>query len=156
MKVIIISLFLVAATTAQAQFVQYTPVTTPTTPKSNSYSYSDPFSDIDAEIARHHYQNQVVESDIINSCAINPNTGNVYSIQVKTEMKRNGNYTLKCIGIKMNNKWISCESDLSDLRDAYKEAKTQSDKSFLLELMEIANFAFIYNKTLYLIPKPEQ
>jgi hypothetical protein len=154
MKTIIITLLFAVSMTAQAQFVEYTPNYSTIRP-STSYSIPNPFSSLDAEIERHHYQNQIVESEVINSCAVSTSTGNVYPIQVKTNLKRNGIIELICIGIKMNNKWISCESYLTDVEDIYRNAKTQSEKSAALEMMEVASYTFKYNNTLYLIPKPE-
>lgn len=162
MKTFILTLLLAVTATAQAQtvpWVSYTPSTY--RPRSSgSSSYSDPMSSINAELAemerihlQRQAQNQVIESEIINSSAVSSATGNLYPIQVRTELKRNGNFTMKCIGIKMNNQWVSCENDLFDLQDLYKQATTQADKSSLLELMEIGSFIFMYNNTLYLIPK---
>lgn len=164
MKTIIITLLLVVASTARAQtvpWVSYKPLQTTTSSSSSSYSVPS-FSIIDDEMyelrrrdLQREYQNQVVESDVINSGAISTATGNGYPIQVKTELRRNGNFSMKCIGIKMNNKWVSCECDITDMQDVYKQAKTQEDKSAILELMEIANYVFQYGSTIYLIPKAE-
>ncbi len=159
MKTIIVTLLLVVASTARAQtvpYVQWTPP--PTVSSSQSYmsvpNFNSGYSDYEM-MERMHYQNKVISSEIINSGAISFDTGNFYSIQVKTELKRNGNIKMKCIGIKMNNKWVSCECELSDLQEMYQQAKSQSERSSLLELMEFGNFIFKYGNTIYLIPKPE-
>ena len=153
MKTIIITLLLAVSLTAQAQFVEYTPNYSTISP-STSYSIPNPPSLFD-EIERDHYENQEVQSDVINSCAVSTSTGNVYQIQVKTALRRNGIIDLTCIGIKMNNKWISCTSNVTNVEDIYRNAKTQSEKSAALEMMEVASYTFKYNNTLYFIPKPQ-
>lgn len=162
MKTIIITLLLVAASSARAQtapWVSYTPMTPPSR---GSVSIPDPYSSYDFEfdeLTRRHYQNQyenqVVESKVVSSNAVSMTTGTAYAIQVKKERRRNGSYSLTCIGIKMGNRWVSCGSGLADVQLLYQQAKTQEDRSAMLELMEVASFVFEYNNTIYLIPKSD-
>ena len=156
-------MLLAVSMTAQAQTAPWVTYTPSNRSSSNSFSYNlNPLSSYDAEFAemerRHYqnkYQNEVIESEVFNSSAISTATGNPYSIQIKSELKRSGAFSFTCIGIKMNNRWVSCESQIIDLQEVYKQAKTQADKSAILEILEVASFVFQYNNTLYLIPKPE-
>ncbi len=58
-----------------------------------------------------------------------------------------------CIGIKKNNVWKPYDNGIASLEEMYNQVTTDSDKSWILELMELGNFMLIINpeKEVYII-----
>lgn len=100
----------------------------------------------DIELRR--YQNEIIEKKRFSTQALCLDDMNLYPVQLLLSVKRNGSYTFKCIGIKSNDRWISCDATVEDLEYLYERA---SNKEQILEYMEIANYLMKYNDEIYLI-----
>ena len=93
--------------------------------------------------------NEIVKKERVSSNALCVESGEVYPVQIVVSIARNGNYSLNCIGIKEEkDRWTSCNVKVYDLDKLYE---TSSNKSLILEYMEIAYYMMQYDGYTYLI-----
>ena len=152
-----ISLFVVCLTLSLSVYAQIPPfaVYKSYTPPTNTQKQTiDPFADPFYNPFRNNNikidnGDEIVKRDRISTDALCVENGKIYPIQLMLSLKRNGNYTFKCIGIKENkNEWTSCDVTVYDLNKLYESS---TNKSQILEYMEIAHFLMKYDGYTYLI-----
>lgn len=145
---------------AQAPFVVFTPAEPPTT----SYrvpNYIESFTRSQAQAEAEAYariQAQVQAQAIVSNETVSATGYELYSeksfpMKVRIIKRRNGDVSITCIGIKKNNVWKPYNNGIASLEEMLNQATSDSDKSQILEMMELGNFLLIINpeKEVYII-----
>ena len=152
-----ISLFIVCLTLALSVYAQNPPfvVYKSYTPPTNTQKKTiDPFADPFYNPFRNNNiiidkGNEIVKRDRVSTVALCVENGKIYPIQLMLSLKRNGQYTFKCIGIKKTkDEWTSCDITVYDLNKLFENSK---NKSQILKYMEKAHFLMEYEGYTYLI-----
>jgi hypothetical protein len=148
---VLIAMLMSNTANAQAPFTIYKPVTVP----ERSYtipdiSFPDPLEDMRknqaAQAVIREAQAQameIVSSDIITVDGYNLITEKYFPLKVKIIRRRSGKVEFHCLGIKKQEKWVSCEKEIVPLETLYNQASKKSEKDMILELMEYGNFLLV-------------
>lgn len=137
---------------ARAQFVVYHSAPTP----QSTYSVPmllDPNEGWEAQMAARAYVLQIVSSETMTVNGFELYSESYSPMKVKVIQRRNGEMEITCLGIKKNGYWNTCDKGIASLEGMYDNAKTDSDKTTILSLMEYGNYLLIVDpdKEIYVI-----
>lgn len=151
----------------QSYFHQYTPVETPQIEQSNpliEYMQYMRQRDIESQFEKEQEQarqraegRKIVDSDHMKTIALCLDTEKIHDIRVHMQERKNGEIEVKVIGIKNENIWKSCSTNvghLVNLLNSYP-ASDEENRSFVLSLMEVASLYFVYNEQFYITGPPQ-
>ena len=96
---------------------------------------------------------QIVSSETMTVNAFELYSESYSPMKVKVIQRRNGHVEITCLGIKKNGYWKTCDKGIASLENMYNQAKTESEKSSVLSLMEYGNYLLIIDpdKEIYVI-----
>ena len=113
------------------------------------YSFPDPLEEIRrsnaANAAARAKAMEIISNDNKNVDGLNVLSGTYSPLRVNIIRRRNGQVEIRCLGIKKNGIWNSCEKEIASLDEIYKNSTNESEKSVILELMEYGNYLLIVN-----------
>lgn len=73
------------------------------------------------------------------------------SIRAKVVTRQNGSVEITCLGIKNGQSWKPCEKEILSLQQMYKSAKSESEKSMILGLMDLGSYLLDTGNEMYII-----
>ena len=118
----------------------------PHSSRSNSWLYSDPLSTpSNAESIR------VVSDEIQLFNGIKLGTNAATPIRARVVTKSNGYVEITCMGIKNGQSWKPCSNPITSLQQMYNNAKSESEKSMILDLMDLGNYLLDTGNEMYVI-----
>ena len=118
----------------------------PHSSRSNSWLYSDPLSTpSNAESIR------VVSDEIQLFNGIKLGTNAATPIRARVVTKSNGYVEITCMGIKNGQSWKPCSKPITSLQQMYNNAKSESEKSMILDLMDLGNYLLDTGNEMYVI-----
>ena len=118
----------------------------PRSSSSNSWLYSDPLSTpSNAESVR------VVSDEIQLFNGIKLGTNAVTPIRARVVTKSNGYVEITCMGIKNGQSWKPCSKPIMSLQSMYNNAHSESEKSMILDLMDLGNFLLDTGNEMYVV-----
>ena len=118
----------------------------PRSSNSNSWLYSDPFpSSKNAETVR------VVSDEIQLFNGIKLGTNAATPIRARVVTKSNGYVEITCMGIKNGQNWKPCNKPIISLQAMYNNAKSESEKSMILDLMDLGNYLLDTGNEMFII-----
>jgi hypothetical protein len=113
---------------------------------SNSWLYSDPLSTpSNAESVR------VVSDEIKLFNGIKLGTNAATPIRARVVTKSYGYVEITCMGIKNGQSWKPCSKPIISLQQMYNNAKSESEKSMILDLMDLGNYLLDTGNEMYVI-----
>lgn len=95
--------------------------------------------------------NKVVSEDIQLLNGINLSTKLSTPIRAKVTTKKNGSIEITCLGIKNGQNWKPCDKPIISLNKMYKSATSESEKSMILDLMDLGNYLLDTGSELFII-----
>ena len=116
----------------------------PHSSSSNSWLYSDPFP-INTETER------VVSDEIQMFNGIKLGTNAATPIRARVVTKSNGYVEITCMGIKNGQNWKPCSKPIMSLQSMYNNAHSESEKSMILDLMDLGNYLLDTGNEMYII-----
>ena len=112
----------------------------------NSSLFSDPFATSgNTESVR------VVSDEIQLFNGIKLGTNAATPIRARVVTKSNGYVEITCMGIKNGQTWKPCSKSIMSLQDMYDKAKSESEKSMILDLMDLGNYLLDTGNEMYVI-----
>ena len=118
----------------------------PRSSSSNSWLYSDPFSsNSNAETVR------VVSDEVQLFDGIKLGTNAATPIRARVVTKSNGYVEITCMGIKNGQNWKPCNKPIMSLQSMYNNAHSDSQKSMILDLMDLGNYLLDTGNEMYVI-----
>ena len=133
----------------QSTDMSHIKTTAPDIPRSSGSSNwfnSDPFS------TRSNAESVRVVSDevqLFNGVKLGTNTAT--SIRARVVTKSNGSVEITCMGIKNSQTWKPCSKPIMSLQAMYNKAKSESEKSMILDLMDLGNYLLDTGNEMYVI-----
>lgn len=113
---------------------------------SNSWIYSDPFATSgNTESVR------VVSDEIQLFNSVKLGTNATTPIRARVVTKSNGYVEITCMGIKNGQSWKPCSKPIMSLQSMYNNAKSESEKSMILDLMDLGNYLLDTGNEMYVI-----
>lgn len=113
---------------------------------SNSWFYSDPVpSRSNVETVR------IVSDEIQLFNGIKLGTNAATPIRARVVTKSNGYVEITCMGIKNGQNWKPCSKPILSLQSMYNNAKSESEKSMILDLMDMGNYLLDNGNEMYII-----
>lgn len=113
---------------------------------SDSWLYSDPLpSRSNAETVRTISD----EVQLFNGVKLGTNASTPIRARVVT--KSNGYVEITCMGIKNGQNWKPCSKPIKSLQSMYNNAKSESEKSMILDLMDLGNYLLDTGNEMYVI-----
>lgn len=118
----------------------------PQSSSSNSWLYSDPLpSRSNAESVR------ILSDEIQLFNGIKLGTNAATPIRARVVTKSNGYVEITCMGIKNGQNWKPCSKPILSLQSMYNNAKSESEKSMILDLMDMGNYLLDNGNEMYII-----
>lgn len=118
----------------------------PRSSSSNNWLYSDPVpSSNNVESVR------VVSDEIQLFNGIKLGTNAATPIRARVVTKSNGYVDITCMGIKNGQNWKPCSKPIMSLQSMYNNAKSESEKSMILDLMDLGNYLLDTGNEMYII-----
>lgn len=72
-------------------------------------------------------------------------------IRARVVTKSNGYVEITCMGIKSGQSWKPCSKPIMSLQSMYNKAKSDSEKSMILDLMDLGNYLLDTGNEMYII-----
>ena len=118
----------------------------PRSSSSNSWLYSDPLpSSRNAETVR------IVSDEIQLFNGIKLGSNAATPIRARVVTKSNGHVEITCMGIKNGQNWKPCSKPIMSLQSMYNNAMSESEKSMILDLMDLGNYLLDNGNEMYII-----
>ena len=95
--------------------------------------------------------NQVVSKEVQLLNGIKLGTNQSTPIRANVETRRNGRVDITCMGIKNDQTWKPCNKPIMSLQSMYNNAKSESEKSMILDLMDLGNYLLDTGNEMYVI-----
>lgn len=139
--------------------VKYQPTETPSRSVPDPYEInrrnSEMYSNIErkwaAEERAYEEANQVVSKEVQLFNGIKLGTNQSTPIRANVETRRNGRVVITCMGIKNGQSWKPCSKPITSLQQMYNNAKSESEKSMILDLMDLGNYLLDTGNEMYVI-----
>jgi hypothetical protein len=113
---------------------------------SNDWLYSDPLpSRSNAESVR------IVSDEIQLFNGIKLGTNAATPIRARVVTKSNGYVEITCMGIKNGQNWKPCSKPIMSLQSMYNNAHSESEKSMILDLMDLGSYLLDNGNEMYII-----
>ena len=122
--------------------------TAPNIPRSsgsNNWLYSAPTPSRNTESVR------VVSDEIQLFNGIKLGTNAATPIRARVVTKSNGYVEITCMGIKNGQTWKPCSKPIMSLQQMYNNAHSESEKSMILDLMDMGNYLLDTGNEIYVI-----
>ena len=116
----------------------------PRSSSSNSWLYSDPFPS-NTETVR------VVSDEIQMFNGIKLGTNAATPVRARVVTKSNGYVEITCMGIKSGQSWKPCSKPIISLQSMYNNAHSESEKSMILDLMDLGSYLLDTGNEMYVI-----
>ena len=113
---------------------------------SDSWLFSDPLP------SRSNTESVKVVSDevqLFNGIKLGNNASTPIRARVVT--KSNGYVEITCMGIKNGQNWKPCSKPIMSLQSMYNNAKSESEKSMILDLMDLGNYLLDTGNEMYIV-----
>ena len=123
--------------------------TAPDIPRSSGSSNwfnSDPFSTRGSAESVRAVSDEV---QLFNGVKLGTNTAT--SIRARVVTKSNGSVEITCMGIKNSQTWKPCSKPIMSLQSMYNNAHSESEKSMILDLMDLGNYLLDTGNEMYVI-----
>ena len=95
--------------------------------------------------------NRVISQEVQLFNGIKLGTNQSTSIRANVTTRRNGRVDITCMGIKNGQTWIPCNKPIISLQSMYNNAKSESEKSMILDLMDMGNYLLDNGNEMYVI-----
>ena len=95
--------------------------------------------------------NRVVSDEVQLFNGIKLGTNAATSIRARVVTKSNGRVEITCMGIKNGQNWKPCSKPIMSLQSMYNNAKSESEKSMILDLMDLGNYLLDTDNEVYVI-----
>ena len=118
----------------------------PQSSESNSWIYSDPFA-----TSGNTESVKVVSDEIQLFNGIKLGTNAATPIRARVVTKSNGYVEITCMGIKNGQTWKPCSKPIMSLQQMYNNAKSESEKSMILDLMDLGSYLLDTGNEMYII-----
>ena len=73
------------------------------------------------------------------------------SIRARVVTKSNGSVEITCMKIKNSQTWKPCNKPIMSLQSMYNNAKSESEKSMILDLMDLGNYLLDTGNEMFVI-----
>lgn len=113
---------------------------------SDSWLYSDPLS-----TPRNTESVRIVSDEIQLFNGIKLGTNAATPIRARVVTKSNGYIEITCMGIKNGQNWKPCSKPIMSLQSMYNNAHSESEKSMILDLMDLGNYLLDTGNEMYVI-----
>lgn len=139
--------------------VKYQPTETPTRSVPDPYKISRQNRDLtsgireqwDAEERAYEEGRRVVSENIQLLTGVNLSTKISTSIRAKVTTRKSGLVEMTCMGIKNGQSWKPCSKPIVSLQGMYNNAHSESEKSMILDLMDLGNYLLDTGNEMYVI-----
>lgn len=95
--------------------------------------------------------NRVVSQEVQLFNAIKLGTNQSTSIRANIVTRKNGHVDITCMGIKNGQSWKPCSKPIMSLQSMYNNAHSESEKSMILDLMDLGNYLLDTGNEMYVI-----
>ena len=95
--------------------------------------------------------NRVVSQEVQLLNGIKLGTNQSTPIRANVETRRNGRVDITCIGIKNGQTWKPCNKPIISLQNMYNNAHSESEKSMILDLMDLGSYLLDTGNEMYVI-----
>lgn len=95
--------------------------------------------------------NQVVSKEVQLLNGIKLGTNQSTPIRANVETRRNGRVDITCMGIKNGQTWKPCNKPIISLQSMYNNAKSESEKSMILDLMDMGSYLLDTGNEMYIV-----
>jgi hypothetical protein len=95
--------------------------------------------------------NAVVSQEVQLFEGIKLGTNQPTSIRANVVTRKNGRVDITCMGIKNGQNWKPCSKPILSLQSMYNNAKSESEKSMILDLMDLGNYLLDNGNEMYVI-----
>jgi len=95
--------------------------------------------------------NQVVSKEIKLFNGTKLGTNQSMPIRANVATRKNGHVDITCMGIKNGDTWKPCNKPIISLQTMYDNAKSDSEKSMILDLMDLGNYLLDTGNEMYII-----
>ena len=95
--------------------------------------------------------NKVISQEVQLFNGIKLGTNQPTSIRANVTTRRNGQVDITCMGIKIGQTWKSCSKPIMSLQGMYNSAKSESERSMILDLMDLGNYLLDTGNEMYVI-----
>lgn len=72
-------------------------------------------------------------------------------IRANVITRKNGRIDITCMGIKNGQTWKPCSKPIISLQQMYRDANSESEKSMILDLMDLGNYLLDTGTEMYII-----
>lgn len=95
--------------------------------------------------------NRVVSQEVQLFNGIKLGTNQSTSIRANVITRKNGRVDITCMGIKNGQNWKPCSKPILSLQSMYNNAKSESEKSMILDLMDLGNYLLDTDNEMFII-----
>ena len=95
--------------------------------------------------------NKVISQEVQLFNGIKLGTNQSTSIRANVTTRRNGQVDITCMGIKNGQTWKPCNKPIMSLQSMYNNAKSESEKSMILDLMDMGSYLLDTGNEMYII-----
>lgn len=95
--------------------------------------------------------NKIVSQEVQLFQGIKLGTNQSTLIRANVITRKNGRIDITCMGIKNGQNWRPCSKPIMSLQNMYNNAKSESEKSMILDLMDLGNFLLDTGNEMYVI-----
>lgn len=95
--------------------------------------------------------NKVISQEVQLFNGIKLGTNQATSIRANVTTRRNGQVDITCMGIKNGQTWKPCNKPIMSLQSMYNNAKSESEKSMILDLMDMGSYLLDTGNEMYII-----
>lgn len=139
--------------------VQYKPLETPSRSVPDPYEINRKNSELYQSIERKWAEeeraieeaNRVVSQEVQLFSGIKLGTNQSTSIRANVATRKNGRVDITCMGIKNGQNWKPCNKPILSLQSMYNNAKSESEKSMILDLMDLGNYLLDTGNEMFII-----
>jgi len=139
--------------------VKYQPTETPSRSVPDPYKISRQNRDLTsgireqwaAEDRAYEEGRRVVSENIQLLTGVNLSTKISTSIRAKVTTRKSGLVEMTCMGIKNGQTWKPCNKPIMSLQSMYNNAKSESEKSMILDLMDLGNYLLDTGNEMFVI-----
>ena len=139
--------------------VKYQPTETPSSSVPDPYEInrknSEMFQNIErkwaAEERAIEEANKVVSQEVQLFNGIKLGTNQSTPIRANVVTRKNGRVDITCLGIKNGQTWKPCSKPIISLQQMYNDAKSESEKSMILDLMDLGNYLLDTGNEMYIV-----
>lgn len=95
--------------------------------------------------------NAVISQEVQLFEGIKLGTNQPTPVRANVVTRKNGRVDITCLGIKNGQNWKPCNKPIMSLQSMYNSAKSESEKSMILDLMDLGNYLLDTGNEMYVI-----